>query len=63
MDKARVDTEAAIAQASELKQTGLSLQKIPDTLNVEDFAISHGIPWSKQALSQGSRIKIIESKA
>ena len=49
--KAQELTEDAITRAGQLKQQGLSLQKIADTLNYEGFTTSRGSIWSKQALS------------
>lgn len=51
-DKAQQITEAAISRAKQLRGSGLSLEKVAQTLNSEGFATSRGSQWSKQALNK-----------
>jgi len=49
-DKAQDATKEAIARAFELRDSGLSLDKICEILNEEGFTTSRGSKWRKSAL-------------
>ncbi|MEA5583745.1 recombinase family protein [Nodularia harveyana UHCC-0300] len=51
-DKAQEATEAAIIRAQELREQGLSLDKVCTILNTEGYTTSRGSQWSKQALNK-----------
>lgn len=51
-DKAQQATESAIARARELRESGMSLDKVCSILNGEGYTTSRGSQWSKQALNK-----------
>lgn len=50
--KAQQATETAITRARELRESGMSLDKVCSILNAEGYTTSRGSHWSKQALNK-----------